>query len=255
MAGFCPATLIRMQTEVPISNVGNNMGNMGKRLKSARLWLLGLAIAVLLSSCNSYLADGVRVAWAKQLFRQGSYQEALLYFLKAERGRQNSIRQQLGKVVPGDSRMRALRRIRYNIGLVYSALGQSQASLESWQSIIDRGGLDSDPTLQFNLLYNTGLLYSQVGQNEYSRRYLVQALELRPESDEARQALELCLERLRHSQLARQSAQRAQKEELAELPPSQASISDEQILNYISRQANYRFQRDAPARKVLRNDW
>ncbi|MEM9423981.1 MAG: hypothetical protein AAF975_04230 [Spirochaetota bacterium] len=198
-------------------------------------------------SCDSYLADGVRVAWAKQLFQQGNYQEALLYLLEAEQNRiQNASRSAKPKFL-------ALRRIQYNIGLIYSALGQNRAAVELWQAILDQGGRRDDESLQFALLYNIGLLYAQIGQNENARRNLVQALDLRPDHEGARKALELSLESLKQGPL---NAEKLSKEEqLKESLPAQSGISDEQILDYISRQAHYRFQRDAKAAQVLRNDW
>ncbi|WGK69840.1 tetratricopeptide repeat protein [Candidatus Haliotispira prima] len=224
----------------------------GNRTSLIRLALLAGCVLIF-SSCSSYLADGIRVAWAKQLFRQGSYQEALLYFLDAEQNRSQNIQRQYGKLPPGDSKLLVLHRIRYNIGLVYIALGQSNVAIDSWQSILDRGGLDADKTLQFTVLYNIGLLYSQAGRNKEARLHLVRAVDLRPEHNDARKALELSLRHLKQNQLSQQS-QKDDKIPIESLP-SQSGIGDEQILHYISRQANYRFKRDAKIQQVLRNDW
>ena len=208
-----------------------------------------IVLATLLLSCDSYLADGVRVAWAKQLFQQGSYQEALLYFLEAEQNRK--VQLELADQLES-AEFLALRRIQYNIGLIYSALGQSRAAIARWQLILDQGGISDDEPLQFALLYNVGLLHSQIGQNDKARRYLVQALNLRPDHERARKALELALKHLQQGQLSQQS----QQEEDSQLKESlQSSIGDEQILNYISRQAKYRFKRGAKAQQILRNDW
>ncbi len=213
------------------------------------LYCIFFLFFMLFFSCNSYLADGMRVAWGKQLFQQGNYQEALLYFLDAEQNRLRSFQLQ-----PGNSaEFLALRRIQYNVGLIYSALGQSLPAINYWQAILDKGGIIDDQPLQFALLYNIGLLYSQTSQNAKARLNLVQALTLQPDHEGARKALELCLEQLKQSQLSEKLATKENK--LQEVLPSESSISDEQILNYISRQANYRFKRDTKIQQALRNDW
>ena len=220
------------------------MGNRKMWFRKLQVWIFLLAL-LLFSSCNSYLANGMRVAWGRQLFLQGSYQEAMLYFFDA----QQSFRENIKKIHSASQAARSLRRIAYNVGLVYSALGQSLAAIGQWQQILDRGELEKDEELHFALLYNIGVLYSQADENITARRYLVQALDLRPKHENARKALELCLLRLQ------QSNRLASEEDEQILSSPQSGISDEQILNYISREANYRFQRDEPTQKVLRNDW
>ena len=212
--------------------------------------LRGLFAVVLLflglSSCNSYLAGGLRVAWGRQLLEQGNYQEALLYFFEAQQSlAANGKTSGLFRATKSSAR----RRIGYNIGLIYSALGQNRAAIRQWQQILNRGGLDQDEALRFALFYNIGLLYSKADENAAARRYLVQALDLRPKHENARKALELCLLREKSPKLLSEDQQT-----LAQSPP-QPGIGDEQILNYISQEARYHFQRDAPTQKVLRNDW
>ena len=226
--------------------------HFSKRPASRALVLSLSVLSTLLSSCDSYLSDGIRVAWAKQLFQQGQYQEALLYSLDAEQNRTQSLKK-YPNLNPDDLQLLSLKRIQYNIGLIYSALGQSRAAIERWQELLNRGELNSDTDLQFSILYNIGLLYSQVGQNDVARRNLVQALRLRPEHKSCRKALEIVLAHLKQNELGQKSEPKNSQPE--ELPSSQSSINDEQILNYISRQASYRFKSDVKAQQVLRNDW
>ena len=207
--------------------------------------------SLLLFSCNTYLVDGMRVAWSKQLFQQGNYQEALLYSLNAEQNRVLSIAE--SPLQLKNMKYLALRRTQYNIGLIYSALGQSKAAIKRWQFILDKGDIHQDEILQFSLFYNIGLLYSQSGQNEQARNSFVQALELRPNHEGARRALEISLYYLRQEKLKLPPISEAPV--LQELLPAQPAGIDEQILDYALRQANYRFKRDAKVQNILQNDW
>ena len=114
--------------------------------------------------------------------------------------------------------------ISFNLGNVYYVLGETDAAEEEWL----KASLTENPELLFRLFFNRGNLYYEKSEFELSYQYFRKALEIYPDSIEAKNNLEMSLSRLNTSESEPQKAE-------AESGEGDLSDDVERILQYIRR--------------------
>lgn len=135
--------------------------------------LLISASLVLLSSCERLLESSTILS-GNQKFRSGNYQESIIDYLKG---------------LDSDTNKDYFY---YNLGNVYSSLGESPSAFSVW-NLTDG---ESNSSLKFSLLYNKGYLEFQEGNYELAYNHFRQALLLMPSSIKAKINLEISLNKM-----------------------------------------------------------
>lgn len=135
-----------------------------KPLKIAFPVLLASSV-LLFSSCGE---PYFRIASANQNLRQGNLQKALSQYLAAE--------EQTG--YPAVSR--------YNRGNSYYFLGEREKAVELWAQTAKSSVTEA----RFRGFFNRGVVYYQEGEYEQAADYFLAALEVKPDSLEAKLNLE-----------------------------------------------------------------
>ncbi len=134
---------------------------------------LFLSLLPFLHSC-SRVEPHFSVLKGNSAYRKGDYQEANIESLRV---------QENGEY--GDY-------ISFNLGVVYNALGESEAALDEWQRIlVSRNG-----SLYFRTIFNLGTLYYRQGRYEDAYRSFRKAVELDPGSIPAKINLEYAIAKL-----------------------------------------------------------
>jgi len=131
------------------------------------------ASLLMLSSCERLLESSTILA-GNQKFRSGNYQESIIDYLKGLDSETNKDY------------------FYYNLGNVYSSLGESPSAFSVW-NLADG---ESNSSLKFSLLYNKGFLEFQEGNYELAYSHFRQALLLMPSSIKAKINLELSLNKI-----------------------------------------------------------
>lgn len=143
-------------------------------MAKAALKALILAAVLAAGSGCSDLREGTAVFTGNDLFNRGDYQAASLRYLE---------------VLP-EAKYSAF--LRYNLGNVYKALGETNSALAVWSQ--------TDPTaseeLQFRLAFNRGHLQFQRGMYAEAFASFKQALVIRPKNLDAKRNLEISLIKL-----------------------------------------------------------
>lgn len=132
-----------------------------------------LLLSFFLSSCERLLESSTIIA-GNQKFRSGEYQDAIIDYLKGVDSETNKDY------------------FYYNLGNVYSSLGESLSAFSVW-NLADG---QNNAALKFSLLYNGGVLEYQEGNYETAYNQFRQALNLMPSSLEAKINLELSLNKM-----------------------------------------------------------
>ncbi len=135
--------------------------------------LLIFTSLVFLSSCERLLESSTILA-GNQKFRSGNYQESIIDYLKGLDSETNKDY------------------FYYNLGNVYSSLGESPSAFSVW-NLADG---ESNNSLKFSLLYNKGYLEFQEGNYELAYNHFRQALQLMPSSIKAKINLEISLNKM-----------------------------------------------------------
>ncbi len=135
--------------------------------------IMSLIILFSISSC-SRLMEGSTILAGNQKFRSGSYQGAIIDYLKG-----------VNSVINKDY-------FYYNLGNVYSSLGEYPSAFSVW-NLAD--GIE-DYQLMFNLLFNKGFLEYQEGHYKEAYDLYRQALVLMPGNIKAKINLELSLNKM-----------------------------------------------------------
>ncbi|HAK44464.1 MAG TPA: hypothetical protein DCO79_00870 [Spirochaeta sp.] len=138
-----------------------------------KVLITAIALTVLLSSCSN---PGVFFSvWrGNNAFAGGDYQTANTEYLAS-----------LDKEIFEDY-------ISYNLANVYYALGEGEAASEEWKKAAFTGNLE----LMFRIMYNRGLYEFQSGNYETAFNSFRKALEINPESYDAKINLEYSLRRM-----------------------------------------------------------
>lgn len=137
------------------------------------LKLLTVSVLLLSTSCERLLESSTLIA-GNQKYRSGEYQGAILDYLEG---------------VESDTNRDYFY---YNLGNVYSSLGESPSAFAVW----DRTDGRVNSKLKFSLLYNRGVLEFQDGNYEQAYEHFRQALTLMPSNIEAKINLELTLNKM-----------------------------------------------------------
>lgn len=127
----------------------------------------------LLFSCERLLESSTLLA-GNQKFKSGEYQESIIHYLKGLDSETNKDY------------------FYYNLGNVYSSLGESPSAFSVW-NLTDG---ESSSTLKFSLLYNKGYLEFQDGNYELAYNHFRNALQLMPSNIKAKINLELSLNKM-----------------------------------------------------------
>jgi len=182
-----------------------------------------LPVILFLSSCG-VMEPGFSVLGGNYAYQQGRYQDALLHYLKA------------GEEDTHEGR------IRYNIGNVYYALGESPSALEIWRSQIG----DRDRDVQFFSSFNSGVIFYQMGRYPEAYGAFRTALELQPGDLDAKKNLELALERLEAESRSSESMDQAAHPEMSD--------DARRIMQYIRRKEG-RVWKTETGESGSANDW
>lgn len=135
--------------------------------------LLLVCLTFAFSSCSRLFESSTIIA-GNQKFRSGENQDSIIDYLKG---------------VSSDTNKDYFY---YNLGNVYSSLGESPAAFSVWDLADGR----TNSNLKFNLLYNRGVLEYQEGNYKISYNQFKQALILIPSSIKAKINLELSLNKM-----------------------------------------------------------
>lgn len=135
--------------------------------------MLLIAMLMATSSCKRLLESSTIIA-GNQKFRSGDYQDAIIDYLKGLDSETNKDY------------------FYYNLGNVYSSLGESPSAFSVWNLADGR----ANAALKFSLLYNGGVLEYQEGDYEVAYNQFRQALILVPTSIKAKINLELSLNKM-----------------------------------------------------------
>ena len=135
--------------------------------------VLTLFFALFISSCSNPAA--YYTVWSgNNSFAGGDYQEANTAYLKALQGEVYSSY------------------VNYNLGNVYYALGEGDAAAAAWEKAV----FTESRELMFRTVYNRGVLEFETGNYEEAFGSFRDALELKPESLDAKINLEYSLRRM-----------------------------------------------------------
>lgn len=164
-----------------------------------------LVLVLFSTSCERLLESSTLIA-GNQKYRSGEYQGAIMDYLKG---------------VDSDTNRDYFY---YNLGNVYSSLGESPSAFAVW----DRTDGRVNSQLKFSLLYNRGVLEFQDGNYEKAYEHFRQALTLMPSNIEAKINLELTLNKM-------SAANYNQLNETINLSDNEVGESDEttRILEYV----------------------
>lgn len=132
-----------------------------------------LFLIIMLTSCNRLFESSTIIA-GNQKFQSGENQDAIMDYLKGVSSETNKDY------------------FYYNLGNVYSSLGESPSAFSVW-NLADG---QTNPSLKFNLLYNRGVLEYQEGNYTVAYNEFRQALVLIPSSIKAKINLELSLNKM-----------------------------------------------------------
>lgn len=154
-----------------------------------RLRMLGAATAAaaLLASCSvaqSYLS----VVQGTSAYRRGSYQEATVHYLRAQKGDSHSAR------------------VAYDLGNVYHALGEPQGAETEWS----RAQKTKDPQVLTATLFNEGVLDYELGHYRKAYERFRKVLEMTPGDINAKIDLELSFEKMTSRRAPPPASSRAQ---------------------------------------------
>ncbi|MBN2617570.1 MAG: tetratricopeptide repeat protein [Spirochaetales bacterium] len=133
-----------------------------------------LLISLLFYSSCSRLLETSTIISGNQKFQSGNYQGAIIDYL------------------PGINSSSYKDYFFYNLGNVYSSMGESPAAFSVW----DQAQEQTNTQLKFNLLYNRGVLEFQEGSYESAYEHFRQSLKLIPSNISAKINLELSLNKM-----------------------------------------------------------
>lgn len=176
-------------------------------------------------SCER-LIESSSLITGNQQFRSGEYQESIISYLKGLESQESKDY------------------FYYNLGNVYSYLGEYPAAFSVW-SHTDGG---ESPALKFNLLYNKGYLEYQLGNYLKAYNLFKAALNINPASIEAKINLELSLSKMSVANYSQGSESAESDQEINE--------SDEttRILEYVKQKENMTWGTTHQDQE-LENDW
>jgi len=173
--------------------------------------ILGMLVMSIFSCSDA--VEGGQMILGNYSFQQGEFQKASLqYFNVLETGRHEAW-------------------VRYNLGNVFYALGESSAALEVWDGI--SGEIYEE--LQFRLAFNRGHLYYQRGLYQDAYLQFKKAVKIKPRSLETKRNLELTLQKIQ----ALSSNLTAPKDNSK---PSQAIGPGTTMLEYVKQIESTRWQ-------------
>jgi len=185
-------------------------------------------VLLLLTSCHIVISyyDVLR---GNYMFYLGRYQDALIYYYKVDQLKRHSSR------------------VRYNIGNVYWALGESDVALDTWARI-EHSDDQTDDDILLGISFNRGLLYYEQGHFQQAYQNFIRALSIDPSHVEAKVNLELALKKLRASQQISRMEQGGAKK--------QVDVTTERILSYIKRKEGVQWRaRFSGKRSPSLRDW
>jgi len=128
-----------------------------------------LAAPLFLVSCSEW-REGVAIIQGNGAFQRGEFQKASLSYLSVEDSPAADI-------------------VRYNLGNVYNALGETNTAMAVWSKITK----PASEELAYRLAFNRGYLQYQRGQYDEAVQEFRTALLMKPSSLDAKRNLEICL--------------------------------------------------------------
>lgn len=190
------------------------------------LRVLLLLLVFIIQSCDR-LVESSSLITGNQQFRNGEYQDSIISYLK------------------GLSSQESKDYFYYNLGNVYSYLGEYPSAFSVW-SHTDGGESNQ---LRFNLLYNMGYLEYQLGNYIKAYELFKDALNVNPSSIEAKINLELSLSKM-------SAANYNQGSEIIDDNKEEAKESDEttRILEYVKQKEDMSWG-TTHQEQELENDW
>ena len=180
-----------------------------------KLFLTFLAISTLfLSSCSNPSANFF--VWrANNFFSKGEYQFSINNYLAALKKNTNKSY------------------INYNLGNTYYSLGESNAALSEWENAI----ITKDKKVIFRVLFNRGVLEYELGQYKRAFNSFRSALEIQPDSMDAKVNLEYSLKKMNAG--SNNSSATIKKAPSAGDTP--LSDSDNRVLGFIKQKETFIF--------------
>ncbi|MFP4363122.1 MAG: hypothetical protein ACLFR1_04570 [Spirochaetia bacterium] len=138
--------------------------------------------------------------------------------------------------------------INFNLGNVYRSQGESEAALQIWEE----AETENHEDLYFALHYNRGTLFYEMTRYRDAYREFRDALQVNPNSIEAKINLEYCLEKI-EATAASQEQEQAQTEQSS---GSGAQQGTERVLEYIRRREDQQWvSPDTITPETPANDW
>lgn len=196
--------------------------------------LVILLLPFLLTGCNAYFPH-LRVIRANYSVSRGEYQPAIVDYLRAREATEYE------------------HWLAYNLGTVYHYLGESGAASVQWETARES---DVDD-LMFGASFNRGVFLFEQGRYEEAYREFRFALRVSPGSREAKENLELTLERIdAGSELDGEPAREAGASSGASGDADGDGAGTTRMLDYVRRKEEQRWRANsemAPPRED--RDW
>ncbi|OQY37831.1 MAG: hypothetical protein B6229_07530 [Spirochaetaceae bacterium 4572_7] len=185
-----------------------------------------IVIILSLTSCER-LTEGATLISGNQKYRSGNYQGAIIDYLKGVESSAN------------------MNYFHYNLGNVYSSLGEYPAAFSVWS----RATHITNPQLKYNLLFNIGFLKYKLGDYREAYELYRDALVLMPYKLEAKINLELCLSKM-------SAGTYSPKGEIPKKESDNSGVTDEttRILEYIRQKEAMTWGTEYQA-SGIENDW
>lgn len=190
--------------------------------------LLGAVLALFLFTGCQASHPALGVLRGNREFSQGHYQKAIILYMDALK---------TGQYEPW---------IQYNLGNVYTALGEGDAAMEMWK----RAGETENKDLLFRLSFNRGHLYYLQGEYREAFRAFQEALRYNPASHEAKINLELTLVKLKAGGSSGASDSSVSYENNQDL-----NKNHRRILEYVKRKEGRQWQTPEEAPSSSEEDW
>ena len=188
--------------------------------------LIVFSFLSIFSSCER-LVESSTILSGNQKFRSGEYEEAIIDYLKGLDSKTNQDY------------------FYYNLGNVYSSLGESPSAFSVWN--IANG--ESNSVLKYSLMYNKGYLEFQEGNYDFAYNHFKEALKLMPSSINAKINLELSLNKM-NAATYNQNSEAKQNE----YNDNGASDETSRILEYVKQKEAMSWGLEYQEQE-LENDW
>lgn len=196
-----------------------------------RFLILLFLLLLLLGSCGDP-GIYVDIFSGNYAYSRGEYQDANLYYVKAEDR----------KIYPDY--------VSYNLGNVYYSLGEVAAALDKWKVSSE----SSNAEVRFSSLFNSGVLLFELSRYEEAFDSFKKALQIEPSDINTKIDLEYCLLKMNPGG----EIQKAKVEVKNDPVPQNRKADAMRVLDFVKRIEKQTLEAesaDNPGREETVNDW